>query len=708
MGEAEFMHRHQCPVRSLAAFEKSSFPDDWRDLMRLYLVRRTRSFIQENYAHLDMDVGRRYLLFSDGGRFFFPNRVPLPLKFESSGLDDQYARLYEDDVLDAINHLALPRYALGQYSDPNASGVTAAEQRQLQRLARAGRHLIGFCRTNLFKRLESGGPAFLQSLEAHILRNFVFLHAIENGLPLLIGSQDADLFNTGLQDEEADVIATDEADPGVDDENIVDHEAVAAKTVTGYRTAAAAVYERLVSRYGKRFKPLRADLFSPQLSQDLLADAETLIGIRRACGEWDPSRDSKLDALADLLKGTHRYDKVLVFTQFADTVRYLVPQVRKRGISDVAGATGSSHDPTALAHRFSPASNRANLGTESEIRVLVKTDVLSEGQNLQDCHVVINFDLPWAIIRLIQRAGRVDRIGQSAPKILCYSFLPAEGVERIINLRARLRRRLRANGEVIGTDEAFFDDDRADEEIRNLFTEGSTVLDDESDSEVDLSSQAFQIWKNAVDAEPELGTIIPAMPDVVFSTRAHHELASAPDGVLVYMRTADGSHALSWTDRAGRSVTESQLAVLNAASCHPYTPGIPRDERHHELVRVAVDRMVAEDRRIGGQIGPRSGVRAKVYDRLKAYRQLLGGSALDSDELDKAIQDIYDRPLKASASDKLRRQLRHQITDVHLANIVMDLRAEDNLTIRQEGTENTSEPRIICSLGLFEGRDAIN
>src|SRR5258708_26583804 len=71
IGEAKFNSLHQCPVRSLAAFEKSEYPDDWRDLMRLYLVLRTRSFIQENYAKVDAQTGRKYLLFSDGTRSYF-------------------------------------------------------------------------------------------------------------------------------------------------------------------------------------------------------------------------------------------------------------------------------------------------------------------------------------------------------------------------------------------------------------------------------------------------------------------------------------------------------------------------------------------------------------------------------------------------------------------------------------------------------------
>jgi len=84
LGETEFIRRHQCPVRSLAAFEKSEYADDWRELMRLYLVRRTRSFIQENYAKLDPTVNRKYLEFSDGTKQYFPTRIPKTVKSRSA------------------------------------------------------------------------------------------------------------------------------------------------------------------------------------------------------------------------------------------------------------------------------------------------------------------------------------------------------------------------------------------------------------------------------------------------------------------------------------------------------------------------------------------------------------------------------------------------------------------------------------------------
>ena len=147
----------------------------------------------------------------------------------------------------------------------------------------------------------------------------------------------------------------------------------------------------------------------------------------------------------------------------------------------MAGVTGDTEESSDYARRFSPESNNARdkgspnyVSSVEELRVLIATDVLSEGQNLQDAAIVVNFDLPWAIIRLIQRAGRVDRIGQKAEEILCYSFVPADGVERLIRLRSRVRQRLQENVEVVGTDETFFEDEKHDTVIRDLFTEKSS------------------------------------------------------------------------------------------------------------------------------------------------------------------------------------------------------------------------------------------
>ncbi|GIW56956.1 MAG: hypothetical protein KatS3mg082_3360 [Nitrospiraceae bacterium] len=142
--------------------------------MRLYLVRRTRSFIQENYAKYDPINNSKYLEFEDGQRVYFPARVPKTIKFKINQGDpkDQYARLFADDVVRTVNDLRLPRYALGNYLKPSPrKPPTPEEAKVLADLSRAGTRLKGFCRTNLFKRLESSGHSFILSIQRHILRN---------------------------------------------------------------------------------------------------------------------------------------------------------------------------------------------------------------------------------------------------------------------------------------------------------------------------------------------------------------------------------------------------------------------------------------------------------------------------------------------------------------------------------------------------------
>jgi superfamily II DNA or RNA helicase len=708
LGETDFIRRHQCPVRSLAAFEKSDYADDWRDLMRLYMVRRTRSFIQDNYAETDPATGRKFLTFEDGTRSYFPARLPKTVKFkiDDASPDDQYGRLYAEEVVNTINSLALPRYGLGNYvaASPHEP-PTPAEAKVVQDLSRAGKRLMGFCRTNLFKRLESSGQAFNQSIERHILRNYVFLHAIEEGQLLPIGTQDIGLLDTRVYDADADTVSpqTGLFDDDDNHEESTVEEKTTLRTEADFTHRAAGIYAEYARQYKRRFKWLRPGLFVKALGRDLYADARALLNVLRLCGEWDAGKDAKLDALLNLLTEKHPDEKVIVFTQFADTVRYLEAQVKAHSLPKLAGVTGDSPDPTSLAWRFSPVSNnkRDQIRPEDELRVLIATDVLSEGQNLQDCSIIINYDLPWAIIRLIQRAGRVDRIGQQAENILCYSFLPAEGVERIIRLRARVRQRLQENAEVVGTDEAFFEDDRNDQTVLDLYHEKAGILDGDADAEVDLASYAYQIWKNAVTADPGLQKTIPKLPPVVYSTRAHQPAGGEPEGALIYLRTAEGNDALAWIDKGGRSVTESQFAILKAAECSPDTPALPRYEKHHELVQKGVELILEEEKSIGGQLGRPSGARFRTYERLRRYAEEVKGTLFESQELLKAIDDIYRYPLRQSAVDTLNRQLRSGISDETLAQLVIALRDEGRLCLIHE-EEQVQEPRIICSMGLIE------
>jgi superfamily II DNA or RNA helicase len=402
----------------------------------------------------------------------------------------------------------------------------------------------------------------VQSLERHILRNYVYLHAIDYDLPLPIGTQDATLLDEVGNDEDEDSLLSQDWETSEDTAEAVDEEDVDPQQ--NFAQRAAEIYRLYRDQYPRRFKWIRANLFCPELRQNLQQDATALIGILQLAGNWNPSSDAKLEALMELLQQQHPTDKVLIFTQFADTARYLARAIEDHGIQRVGLATGQSADPTALAWRFSPISNEKPIPAVEQLRVLVATDVLSEGQNLQDCAIILNYDLPWAIIRLIQRAGRVDRIGQQAEEILCYSFLPAEGVERLINLRGRLRDRLSENQEVVGTDEAFFEDEQTREMLLNLYNERSGVLDEAEEGDVDLTSEALQIWQSAIDANPALKGIIEKLPDVVYSTREHEPTGSVrdsgtesnPEGVLLYLRTDGGTDALAWIDKDGNSVTQ--------------------------------------------------------------------------------------------------------------------------------------------------------
>jgi hypothetical protein len=402
-----------------------------------------------------------------------------------------------------------------------------------------------------------------------------------------------------------------------------------------------------------------------------------------------------------LITKQHPDEKIIVFTQFADTVRYLENQLKKKGVAALSGVTGGSANPTALAWKFSPESNnkRTSIKPVEELRVLIATDVLSEGQNLQDSAIVVNYDLPWAIIRLVQRAGRIDRIGQKAENILCYSFLPADGVERILRLRARVRRRLQENAEVVGTDEAFFEDDRNDQAVLDLYNEKAGILDGEADTEVDLASYAYQIWKNAITADPSLQKVIPDLQPVIYSTRLHQSNKKQPGGVLVYLRTAEGNDALAWVDQDAKAVTESQFAILQAATCRSDTPAIPRQDNHHELVQKGVELIVKEEKSIGGQLGRPSGARFRTYERLKRYAEHVKGTLFETQELHKTIEEIHRYPLRQSAVDTLNRQLRSGVSDEALAELAMALRSEDRLCLIHE-EEQAQEPRIICSMGL--------
>ena len=267
-GTVQFMARYQYPTRSLLAFEKSEYADDWRELMRLFMVRRTRTFIKENYAETDPANGRKFLRFADGRKFYFPNRIPKMVEytFDSNDPNDQYARLYSQDIVDIINHLSLARYGLGKFLEEHTQVVPIkAEIIVMDNLSRAGKRLMGFCRTNLFKRLESSGFAFLLSIGRHILRNFVYVHALEYNLPLPVGPQESSLLDEFLDDEDPDKADSTELKLLLKEDDYLEH--------------AKGVYDLYRSQHEHRLDWIRAEFFQKQLKQSLIDDARELLKV---------------------------------------------------------------------------------------------------------------------------------------------------------------------------------------------------------------------------------------------------------------------------------------------------------------------------------------------------------------------------------------------------------------------------------------------
>ena len=689
-GDRAFLQKHsEVFIRSIKAFEKSTSLDDWQELMKLFLVRRTRTFIKDNYAKTDEATGRKYLEFNDGRKNYFPERKPKAVKFDTTP-GDQYSRLYSEEMISMMEELRLPRYGLSHYED---TGKTAdapiTDKHLLENLSRAGQRMMGFCKSTFFKRIDSSGFSFLLTLYRHILRNAVFIYAIENKLPLPIGDEN-NLPEEWIEDADINDIFSD-GEEG-DDDNLIEIPI----DMKVYMDKARSYYMLLTQKNNVAW--IESTYFKRSLKTHLRQDCEQIIKMILLCDKWNPQTDQKLNKLEELLNKTHGDEKVLIFTQYSDTANYIYQQLRKRGIKHIGKATGGTKNPTTIVEHFSPLSNKADIYADEELRVLVATDVLSEGQNLQDGHVIVNYDLPWAIIRLIQRAGRVDRIGQESEEIFCYSFFPAEGVEKIIRLRTRLNARINENANIVGSDEIFFEGNERN--LMDMYNEKSGSLDDEDDNDVDLASQAFQIWKNATDANPKLKQIIPALSNIIYSTKATEN--AIEDGVITYAKTHNDYDVLTWYNSKGEMVSQSQKKILQAMACSVNEPAQPALESHFDLVKKAVDNMKTETTNVSGILGNRFSTRYRIIDLLEHYYQQPPSLFFDADKkqlLKYAIDDIYNFQLLESTKFILGRMLRTSTND-DIVESVLEMHKNGTLCRIDEDRNKQKDPTIICSMGL--------
>ncbi len=661
-------------VTTLAAFRRSEEAEDWKRLMSDHLVRRTRSFVKRTAKteRVTLDDGsvveQEYLQFTNGQRFRFPVRVAKPLS-HAFAPDDPARLMEDDDTLDAIRDLTLPRYRLADYDDPKAPHT----DRDAKILAdiRSGRgNVSGFVRIGLFKRLSSSGHSFILSLQRQRARNDLFIHAIDQGLDVPLGSFSDRQFmvSDGDLDEESDL-----------------HGSMETR------------YNELQRKLPASTKWLSTRIFKRTLRKDLERDNRTLTDLMERFGIWDPSKDSKVNALVDLLLAEHAGDKVLIFTEYVDTAEYVAAALRDAGIANVGIASGQTEDAAGIARRFSPDSNRLpgvdeHAEATNPIDVLVATDVLSEGQNLQDSHIVVNYDLPWAIIRIIQRAGRVDRVGQKAGEVFIY-LITHEKVEQAIGLRQRIRQRLGDNAAAFGSDERFFGDDGEINILDDLY-KGSVPDEDELDAaegEADAVSEAWLVWSRARDNQPELAHKITRMQDMVHSTRNPYDHETRT-GVTCYASTASGvdAFATSYHDRYGNLVERllTPLEALHTFRAQESTPTAELRPDHFEREARLVRDKLAKETVAAGNL---KNIRKWAVERL-------GGTIFGAEASD-ALSAMMDRPLTEHANVRLRQARRGKYGDQDLAALVKQLHEEERLVI---GVSEKDEIKIVCSIGVAD------
>ncbi|MDH5642278.1 MAG: SWF/SNF helicase family protein, partial [Nitrospira sp.] len=280
--------------------------------------------------------------------------------------------------------------------------------------------LIHLLRVNVLKRMESSAPAFALTVQRQLRDVEATLERIENHAEEL---------------EEIDIEDVDIDDPA---------------------------FESLL--VGRKVKVLLKDVDLVRWRQELIEDRNRLSSLVAAALQISPSRDAKLADLKAMLEEKVRAPinpgnrKALVFTAFADTARYLydqlAPWARKNLNLHTALVTGTGQNKTtrkglqkdlgSILSAFSPVSTERpeECADEGEIDLLIGTDCISEGQNLQDCDWLINYDIHWNPVRIIQRFGRIDRIGSPNERVQLVNFWPNMELEEYINLEQRVSGRM--------------------------------------------------------------------------------------------------------------------------------------------------------------------------------------------------------------------------------------------------------------------------
>ena len=380
-------------------------PDLLYPIIDATTVKRTRQFVKRHYAG-DTIKG------PDGvpTPIVFPQPRAVTVRYEIEGLlpgfFDTLERVLDPDGEDA---LSFARYTPALF----AANVGADEQAQQGAIA-------GLLRSSLLKRFESSAFAFRETTTRMARHHDMFLEALSLGFVINtdflneISGDDEEALEAALQDSEHSKPASNH-------------------NVEGLRLAVERDRDRLYELAGA------VSAITPDDDPKLLAVGEALADIaHQAENEATDSRDER------------QKRKVLVFTAFEDTVRWIKQYLEEAVVrhpslhgyrNRVAVVSGSDEvgevSRRAAVEGFAPVSMQA-LRTDDRYDLLVTTDVLAEGVNLQQCRNIINFDMPWNPMRLVQRHGRIDRIGSPHDRVHLRTVFPVDRLDRLLNLEARI------------------------------------------------------------------------------------------------------------------------------------------------------------------------------------------------------------------------------------------------------------------------------
>lgn len=422
-------------------------PSSFFKLLDEVTIARSRKHIQNYYQNEMSRIGR------------FPERVkPISLYPE---IDLKKRFLTYDKLNDEISNYQLSLFNPSKYVKPEyrAKYIEKSTSRQVIYFTQEDREhfLIGMMKVNFLKRLESSVEAFEITLERTIAK-------IETLIKKILKFQVKQLTTPELDFSELNI-------DDLDDEELAD-----------------------ALQVGKKLTFNLAHLDIKRWLKDLERDQKQLQSLWQAAKEVAPEDDAKLKELKGLIEKKVKNPtkdargisnrKVLVFTAFADTASYLFEQLRQwasteLGVHIALVTGGHSGNKTTFGNtefaqiltNFSPISkNRdriTSMPQEGEIDILIATDCISEGQNLQDCDYVINYDIHWNPVRIIQRFGRIDRIGSLHKKIQMVNFWPTKDLEKYINLKNRVEARMALVDITATGDEGIL----SNEQLRELITD---------------------------------------------------------------------------------------------------------------------------------------------------------------------------------------------------------------------------------------------